>query len=113
MNGEVYTFSIDTAKKRAEWADYAIALNVTHLEEHRVHGRVEMRLPGKPEHDYVVFNFSRLTLAVDGLLVRRPTAEEVAKCRGQAKGPWSDNCGLHLVVGEVSHGTCEAIARAF
>ena len=114
MNGRTYTFSIDTSpKKTAAWADYGVSLSVMHLDEQRVHTDVKMTITGWPEHNHIGFNFNRLSLAVEGLLSREPTQEEVIKCREQRKGQWQDYCNDHLVIGEISHGTCEEIARAF
>jgi hypothetical protein len=114
MDGRVYTFSIDTTSKRtAAWADYGVSLSVVHLDEQRVHTNVRIQIGGWPGHTHVGFNFNRLTSAVEGLVVREPTREEVAKCRAQPKGPWLDYCESDVVVGEVSHGTCQEITRAF
>jgi hypothetical protein len=112
MAGLTYSFSMDTAKRTAAWADYGIQLSVGHLDEQRLHTTANMQISGWPAHTQVGFNFNRLTLRVEGALTREPSDKEVTDCRAQAKGPWLDYCEHRLVVGELSHGSCEELARA-
>jgi hypothetical protein len=112
MIGRVYSFSIETVRKAAAWADYGVALRVVHFDEQSVRTNVKIQVSGWPEHTHVGFNFNRLTLGVTGVLSREPTEEEVSECRRQAKG-WSGYCDGFIVVGEVSHGACGEITRAF
>jgi len=110
MDGKVYSFSIDTAGKKAAWAEYGIPLDIVHLDDLRIHTSTKLRISGWPEHDHVGFNFNRLTLIVDGALSRVPSSVEISECRAKAKGGWSGYCDSWLVVAS-SSGTCEVIAR--
>ena len=64
----------------------AVPLEIDHLDDLRIHTSAKLRLSGWPEHDYISFNFNRLTLVVEAALAHTPSSEEIAKCRAQAKG---------------------------
>ncbi len=108
MDGRVYSFSIDAENKKVVWANYGVALDIAHIDDQRMHTDVKFRLSGWPEHDYIGFNFNRLTMAVEGGLSRDHTEEECPKEREV------DNfCHMsRVVVGEISGGDCVEIGRA-
>jgi hypothetical protein len=113
MDQKTYSFSIDPVARKAAWADYGMALEIRHLDDLRIHTRIKLSLAGWPDHDHISFNFNRLTLTVEGALSREPSAAEVAKCRVEAKGGWTEYCTDYFVVGELSGGTCQLIQRGF
>jgi formylglycine-generating enzyme required for sulfatase activity len=113
MDGKVYSFSIDAARKKAGWAEYGVPLEIVYLDDLRINTNANIRVSGWPDHDHISFNFNRLTLVVQGALARHPSADESAKCIANLTKGWSAPayCNDPLLVGEFSGGTCEVITR--
>src|SRR5262245_40231200 len=63
MDGRVYTFSIDAAKRTAAWGEYGgVALNVLFLNDQSINTNASRSLPERPTrtlptHTHVSFNF--------------------------------------------------------
>jgi hypothetical protein len=120
MGGNVYTFAVDTSQAAVMWTDNATPLEVVHIDEMRIHTRLERKAngwplrslttstDGWPQHDYISFNFNRVTRTVEGGLTREPTAQDC-----QAPGS-SYLCNMVLVgVGQNSRGDCSEVVRSF
>jgi hypothetical protein len=120
MGGNIYSFAIDALQPQVVWTDNAAALEVVHVDDMRIHTRLERKfsgwslarlstpVDGWPKHDYIAFNFNRITRTVEGGLTREPTPDD---CRTPGL---SHLCDLVLVgVGQNSQGHCAEIARAF
>src|SRR5215467_5415613 len=114
MDGKIYSFSIDAARRKAVWAEYGgVPLEILLLDDLRINTNAKIRIPGWPEHDFISFNFNRLTIVVQGVLARYPSADWSANCIAHLKEKWSApaHCNNPLSVGEFSFGTCEVFAR--
>jgi len=112
MDGHRYSFSIDLAAKKAEWA--GAELEVNRLTEQLIYAGVRRQFDSS--HNYIEFVFNRVTLAVQARFGRQDSApEQVARCRTgnqNLKADDIDFCGP-IPVGQPSDGHCREVARAF
>jgi hypothetical protein len=112
MEGQIYSLSVDTARKKVWTREDGDFLRILRFDEQSISISTVFPRAGLPRHDYVELSVNRITLNVEAHLYMKQSSEEHAQCRSRSGFQEGDIdfCGTKLV-GRPSTGRCEGVAR--